>query len=170
MIIFILCCIIQRLFRGVAQFGSALGSGPRGRGFKSRHLDQKERRILRRSFFVFNQCDKQCASRLHIRADPAKSKSTPKPVCFYFWQGRRDSNTQPTVLETATLPLSHSPKHTYSTLIYRLSQEKVCLFSKFIYRFLSLKNFIFSHSPLRNRFTSFQSGMYLESIDLNPAP
>ena len=25
--------------RGVAQFGSALGSGPRGRGFKSRHLD-----------------------------------------------------------------------------------------------------------------------------------
>ena len=27
-----------------------------------------------------------------------------------FWQGRRDSNTQPTVLETATLPLSHSPK------------------------------------------------------------
>lgn len=27
----------------------------------------------------------------------------------HFWQGRRDSNTQPTVLETATLPLSHSP-------------------------------------------------------------
>ena len=27
-----------------------------------------------------------------------------------LWQGRRDSNTQPTVLETATLPLSHSPK------------------------------------------------------------
>ena len=27
----------------------------------------------------------------------------------YFWQGRRDSNPQPTVLETATLPLSHSP-------------------------------------------------------------
>ena len=26
--------------RGVAQFGSALGSGPRGRGFKSRRLDQ----------------------------------------------------------------------------------------------------------------------------------
>ena len=25
--------------RGVAQFGSALGSGPRGRGFKSRHSD-----------------------------------------------------------------------------------------------------------------------------------
>ena len=30
--------------RGVAQFGSALGSGPRGRGFKSRRLDQKHRR------------------------------------------------------------------------------------------------------------------------------
>ena len=27
--------------RDVAQFGSALGSGPRGRGFESRHLDQK---------------------------------------------------------------------------------------------------------------------------------
>ena len=26
------------------------------------------------------------------------------------WQGRRDSNTQPAVLETAALPLSHSPK------------------------------------------------------------
>ena len=25
--------------RGVAQFGSALGSGPRGRGFESRHSD-----------------------------------------------------------------------------------------------------------------------------------
>ena len=28
--------------RGVAQFGSVLGSGPRGRGFKSRLLDQKK--------------------------------------------------------------------------------------------------------------------------------
>ena len=28
-------------FRGVAQFGSAFGSGPKGRGFKSRHLDQQ---------------------------------------------------------------------------------------------------------------------------------
>ena len=28
--------------RGVAQFGSALGSGPRGREFESRHLDQKK--------------------------------------------------------------------------------------------------------------------------------
>ena len=27
-------------YRGVAQFGSALGSGPRGRWFKSSHLDQ----------------------------------------------------------------------------------------------------------------------------------
>ncbi len=129
MIIFILCCIIQRLFRGVAQFGSALGSGPRGRGFKSRHLDQKERRILRRSFFAFSE------ARHGLIYAPIlpKVKAHRKSVCFYFWQGRRDSNTQPTVLETATLPLSHSPKHTHSTLIYRLSQEKVCLFSKFIY-------------------------------------
>ena len=27
----------------------------------------------------------------------------------FSWQGRRDSNTQPTVLETVALPLSHSP-------------------------------------------------------------
>ena len=30
---------IGAVLRGVAQFGSALGSGPRGRGFKSRRLD-----------------------------------------------------------------------------------------------------------------------------------
>ena len=28
-------------FRGVAQFGSAFGSGPKGRGFESRHFDHK---------------------------------------------------------------------------------------------------------------------------------
>ena len=28
-------------FRGVAKFGIALGSGPRGLGFESRHSDQK---------------------------------------------------------------------------------------------------------------------------------
>ena len=33
---------IGAVLRGVAQFGSALGSGPRGRGFKSRRLDQKK--------------------------------------------------------------------------------------------------------------------------------
>ena len=32
---------IMWTFRGVAQFGRALRSGRRGRGFKSRHLDQK---------------------------------------------------------------------------------------------------------------------------------
>ena len=33
-------CNTVSLVRGVAQFGSALGSGPRGREFKSRHSDQ----------------------------------------------------------------------------------------------------------------------------------
>ena len=33
-------------FRGVAQFGSAFGSGPKGRGFKSRRPDQKYRPSL----------------------------------------------------------------------------------------------------------------------------
>ena len=30
-------------FRGVAQFGSAFGSGPKGRGFESRHFDHKKK-------------------------------------------------------------------------------------------------------------------------------
>ena len=33
-------CRSSFLRRGVAQFGRALGSGPRGHGFKSRHSDQ----------------------------------------------------------------------------------------------------------------------------------
>ena len=33
------------------------------------------------------------------------------------WQGRRDLNTQPTVLETVALPLSHSPKFKTLTII-----------------------------------------------------
>ena len=33
---------IGSIFRGVAQFGSAFGSGPKGRRFKSCHLDQKK--------------------------------------------------------------------------------------------------------------------------------
>ena len=35
-----------------------------------------------------------------------------------LWQGRRDSNTQPAVLETAALPLSHSPKKTINIIEY----------------------------------------------------
>ena len=42
--------------RGVAQFGSALGSGPRGRGFESRHLDQKENTHFWR-VFLFAEFD-----------------------------------------------------------------------------------------------------------------
>ena len=34
--------IIIDVFRGVAKFGIALGSGPRGRGFESRHSDHIE--------------------------------------------------------------------------------------------------------------------------------
>ena len=38
---------IGSIFRGVAQFGSAFGSGPKGRRFKSCHLDQKKPEIER---------------------------------------------------------------------------------------------------------------------------
>ena len=33
--------LIGSRYRGVAQFGSAFGSGPKGRGFESRHFDHK---------------------------------------------------------------------------------------------------------------------------------
>ena len=39
---------------GCSAAGSALGSGPRGRGFKSRHSDQKSR-MRRRSGFFFSR-------------------------------------------------------------------------------------------------------------------
>ncbi len=41
--IFVCNCniIVWHQYPGVAKFGIALGSGPRGRGFKSRHSDQK---------------------------------------------------------------------------------------------------------------------------------
>ena len=35
--------LIGLLHRGVAQFGSAFGSGPKGRGFESRHFDSRKR-------------------------------------------------------------------------------------------------------------------------------
>ena len=47
--------IINKLFthRGVAQFGSVLGSGPRGRGFESRHSDQKGGRFFIKIYHPF---------------------------------------------------------------------------------------------------------------------
>ena len=45
-------CSLQLIFRGVAQFGSALGSGPRGRGFKSRHLDHEKAKGFALRFFL----------------------------------------------------------------------------------------------------------------------
>ena len=43
--------------RGVAQFGSAFGSGPKGRGFKSRRPDQKLQRSHHdfAAFLLLNQ-------------------------------------------------------------------------------------------------------------------
>ena len=39
--LFFFTIIDRGQYRGVAKFGIALGSGPRGPGFKSRHSDQK---------------------------------------------------------------------------------------------------------------------------------
>lgn len=50
-------------------------------------------------------------------SEGARIVQTPKPTkkppikIGGDWQGRRDSNTQPMVLETTTLPLSHTPKY-----------------------------------------------------------
>ncbi len=39
--------------RGVAKFGIALGSGPRGLGFESRHSDQIKKSTQRVDFFIW---------------------------------------------------------------------------------------------------------------------
>ena len=45
--------LIGSIFRGVAQFGSAFGSGPKGRRFKSCHLDHDHAQDLIQSWAVF---------------------------------------------------------------------------------------------------------------------
>ncbi len=42
----------------------------------------------------------------------------------FFWQGRHDLNAQPAVLETAALPLSHSPVFATNSLIVGLHYVK----------------------------------------------
>ena len=42
-------------FRGVAQFGSAFGSGPKGRGFKSRRPDQEKGSSFRMVLFLITK-------------------------------------------------------------------------------------------------------------------
>ena len=43
-----------REHRGVAQFGRALRSGRRGRGFKSRHLDHLKQLMIASAVFLFS--------------------------------------------------------------------------------------------------------------------
>ena len=45
---------VRSAFRGVAQFGRALRSGRRGRGFESRRLDAKTLEFSRVFFFVLH--------------------------------------------------------------------------------------------------------------------
>ena len=45
--------LIGSIYRGVAQFGSAFGSGPKGRRFKSCHLDHKRTETLIQGFSPF---------------------------------------------------------------------------------------------------------------------
>ena len=73
------------LYRGVAQFGSALGSGPRGRGFKSRHLDHKKTLLFCNVFFVFSSA---LNPRPHKNQGPRKSQGT-KRARFLGERSRR---------------------------------------------------------------------------------
>ena len=57
--------------RGVAQFGRALGSGPRGRGFKSRHSDHRRRGLcIVRDDFSFQKSHRLT----HAVAPPLRKK------------------------------------------------------------------------------------------------
>ena len=53
-----------------------------------------------------------------------QQKTSQRTERFLCWQGRHDSNTQPAVLETAALPLSHSPLTTGSILSVGLHYVK----------------------------------------------
>ncbi len=48
--------IISNAFRGVAKLGIALGSGPRGRGFESRHSDHVKQLCFSNSFIEKQSC------------------------------------------------------------------------------------------------------------------
>lgn len=54
---------------------------------------------------------------------------------LYFWQGRHDLNAQPAVLETAALPLSHSPVFATNSLMVGLHYVKrnVKIVSTYLY-------------------------------------
>lgn len=62
------------MIRGVAQFGSAPGSGPGGRGFESRHSDQK-RTCFCRSFFNKNYLKKVIDTYQHLFKFPSYKKN-----------------------------------------------------------------------------------------------
>ena len=61
--VYLLGCFVKvYIYRGVAQFGSALGSGPRGQEFESPHSDQIRLIVLIReclklsTFFFLQKC------------------------------------------------------------------------------------------------------------------
>ena len=60
------------MHRDVAQLGSALRSGRRGRRFKSCHPDHDAEKASKEAFFVF-QADKE--KNLHIRQITAKKRA-----------------------------------------------------------------------------------------------
>ena len=77
--------VLMRIFRGVAKFGIALGSGPRGPGFESRHSDQKNRSIACYAAVLFIEEQKNPGSpmssrrnRLRLAPFPADRKSRRK--------------------------------------------------------------------------------------------
>ncbi len=62
-------------YLGVAQFGRALGSGPRGRRFKSSHSDHKNQGILTIPWFLLYACKvKPAVDRSRTRDQGGTSK------------------------------------------------------------------------------------------------
>ncbi len=68
-----------------------------------------------------------------------KKFDKPKLVEF-FWQGRKDLNPRPMVLETSTLPTElHPYKHWYYTRFYEVCQDVWKIFSQIFLRISSFK-------------------------------
>ena len=74
------------MHRDVAQLGSALRSGRRGRRFKSCHPDHDAGKASKEAFFMF-QADKEKIVTIHSRSKPVKWKT--KEIIFCLKANQR---------------------------------------------------------------------------------
>ena len=97
----------MNIYRGVAQFGRVLGSGPRGRRFKSSHSDQQKTKAFCLRFFIARRGFEELGSERQpwtaVRAERDRAASSrenqilslrwakPKAFCLRFFIARRGS-------------------------------------------------------------------------------